>query len=74
MPATTSHPGFAALRPRLQSALLASYPAHFARAGWSHPQILAHQRRQLRLLLTHAAGHSPFSRAPPRRDRSDRHR
>jgi phenylacetate-CoA ligase len=60
MPTTISHTGFAALRPRLQSALLASYPAHFARAGWSRPQILAHQRTQLQLLLTHAAAHSPF--------------
>ena len=60
MPTTTSHTGFAALRPQLQSALLASYPEHFARTGWSRPQILAHQRRQLQLLLTHAAAHSPF--------------
>ncbi len=60
MPTTTSHTGFAALRPQLQSALLASYPEHFARTGWSCPQILAHQRRQLQLLLAHAAAHSPF--------------
>ena len=41
-------------------ALLASFPEHVARIGWSRAQIAAHQQHRLSALLAHAVEHSPF--------------
>ena len=55
-------PALAARRvPRdLQRGAAGQLPEQIARTGWGRAQILAHQRRRLQLLLTHAAAHSPF--------------
>ena len=57
---TTSKNSFRALRDDLQESLLASFPEHVARLGWSRAEIAAHQRHQLSALLAHAVEHSPF--------------
>ena len=57
---TTSKQSFRALRDRLQPSLLASFPDHVARTGWSRAEIAAHQGDQLSALLAHAVEHSPF--------------
>lgn len=57
---TTSKQSFRALRDRLQPSLLASFPDHVARIGWSRAEIAAHQRDRLSVLLAHAVEHSPF--------------
>ena len=61
MPTTTAPKhSFHALRDGLQTSLLASYPEHVERIGWSRAQIAAHQQDQLGALLAHAIEHSPF--------------
>src|SRR6478672_4230996 len=61
MPTTTATKhSFRTLRDELQASLLASFPEHVARLGWSRTEIAAHQRRQLNALLAHAVEHSPF--------------
>jgi phenylacetate-coenzyme A ligase PaaK-like adenylate-forming protein len=61
MPTTTAPKNsFRALRDELQPALLASFPEHIARLGWSRAQVAAHQRDRLGALLAHAARYSPF--------------
>ena len=61
MPTTTApQHSFHALRDGLQTSLLASYPEHIERIGWSRAQITAHQQGQLGALLAHAIEDSPF--------------
>ena len=61
MPTTTAPKhSFHALRDGLQASLLASYPEHLDRIGWSRARISAHQQDQLRALLAHAIENSPF--------------
>ena len=61
MPTTTTPKNsFRALRDELKTLLLASFPEHVARLGWSRAQIAAHQQDQLGSLLAHAVEHSPF--------------
>ncbi len=57
---TTQQDSFRALRDILQTSLLASFPEHVARIGWSRAQIAAHQQHRLSALLAHAVEHSPF--------------
>jgi phenylacetate-CoA ligase len=49
-----------AIRERFGQALASRLPLHIARLGWDAEQLAAHQREQLRALLTTAAGHSSF--------------
>jgi phenylacetate-CoA ligase len=51
---------FAAYRDRLQRELVPTLPGMIARLGWDRPRIVAHQGDRLRVLLAHAAEHSPF--------------
>ena len=61
MPTTTAQQdSFRALRDNLQTALLASFPEHVARIGWSRARIAAHQQHRLSALLAHAVEHSRF--------------
>ena len=57
---TTQQDSFRALRDILQTSLLASFPEHVARIGWSRAQIAAHQQHRLSALLAHAVEHSRF--------------
>jgi phenylacetate-coenzyme A ligase PaaK-like adenylate-forming protein len=47
-------------RARLQAELLAAYDELIPRMAWDRTRIRDHQRERLRLLLQHAAEHSPF--------------
>ena len=61
MPTTTAPKhSFHALRDGLTTRLLAGYPEHIDRIGWSRAQISAHQQDQLGVLLAHAIENSPF--------------
>ena len=61
MPTTTAPKhSFHAFRDGLQTSLLARFPDHVERLGWSRAQIAAHQQAQLGALLAHAIENSPF--------------
>ena len=61
MPTTTAPKhSFHALRDELKTRLLASFPEHIARIGWSRAQISAHQQDRLETLLAHSIENSPF--------------
>ncbi|MGE5596656.1 MAG: hypothetical protein ACM3S1_11560, partial [Hyphomicrobiales bacterium] len=59
MPASNQS-AFAEFRARYQSIMAGTLPERVARLRWTKPQVLEHQRRHLRELLTFARDHSPF--------------
>jgi phenylacetate-coenzyme A ligase PaaK-like adenylate-forming protein len=51
-----------ALQTQVSAELRERLGAYTGRLGWDADQLATHQQQQLRALLTHAAGHSPFHR------------
>jgi hypothetical protein len=56
-PAPTRH---TALQTRASAELTWRLSQYTGRLGWDSGQLAGHQLEQLRVLLGHAAGHSPF--------------
>ena len=60
MTAATTPMRHAALQTRMSAELIWRLGQYPQRLGWDAGQLAAHQRDRLRVLLEHAAEHSPF--------------
>ena len=60
MSAATASPVRTTLSARMSAKLTRRLSQHVLRLGWDDAELAAHQRERLRVLLAHAAEHSPF--------------